>query len=85
MAANKVNPIQAISEAAQAIPGLKNVGPDLAAEFKRQMTQGTMEIASLLFGGNAFVQYGPGQHAPEPDHTHDASHEHQRESDGMER
>jgi hypothetical protein len=53
-------------------PGLKNMGPELAAELKRLGTQGQMEFASALFNGNAFVPYGPGQYTPshEPEHQH---------------
>jgi hypothetical protein len=37
--------------------------------------QGSMELASALFGGSAFVPYGPGQYTPSPER----GHEHERE------
>ena len=58
-------------------PGLKNVGQDVSAEMSRMGTQGSMELASALFNGNAFVPYGPGQYTPTPDHEH--GHEHSME------
>jgi hypothetical protein len=49
-------------------PGLKSLIPDVKAELSRLATQGTMELASGLFNGNAFVPYGPGQYTPTPEH-----------------
>lgn len=40
----------------------------LKAEAKRQGTQTAMELASGLFAGHAYVQYGPGQYMPTPQH-----------------
>ena len=49
-----------LKEAALTVaPGLANVLPDVAAELGRQGTRGTMELASALFSGQAYVQYGP--------------------------
>jgi hypothetical protein len=47
--------------------GLSNFGPQVAAEFSRLGTQGSMEAASGLFNGSAFVPYGPGQYTPTPE------------------
>lgn len=44
--------------------GLKNMVPDIKAELGRMGTQGSMELASALFNGDAFVPYGPGQYTP---------------------
>ena len=41
--------------------------PEIGAEAKRLGTQGSMEIASLLFNGHGFVPYGPGQYTPSVD------------------
>lgn len=72
--------LRAAKDAAQAIaPGLRNVGVDLKAELQRLGTQGSMEAASAIFNGDAFVPYGPGQYTPE--HTHEQQHEHQNEQD----
>jgi hypothetical protein len=61
-------------EAAQCVaPGLKNLVPDLKAEFARLGTQGQMELASALFNGDAFVPYGPGQYTP--DHANEQQQE----------
>jgi hypothetical protein len=57
--------LKGVKEAVQAIaPGLKDLVPEAKAEMSRLNTQGTMELASALFGGNAFVPYGPGQYTP---------------------
>ena len=47
-------------------PNLKSFVPEVKAELSRLATQGTMELASALFNGNAFVPYGPGQYTPSP-------------------
>jgi hypothetical protein len=74
---------RAITETAIAIaPGLKNIGPDLVAEGKREGTQMAMELAGALFNGNAFVPYGPGQYTPSVEHeahSQDQSQEHSQE------
>jgi hypothetical protein len=57
--------LNGVKEAVQAIaPGLKDVVHETKAEASRLGTQGAMEMASALFGGNAFVPYGPGQYTP---------------------
>ncbi len=53
--------------AAEVAPGLKNILPEIGAELSRLHTQGTMELASALFGNSAFVPYGPGQYTPTPE------------------
>jgi hypothetical protein len=65
-------------------PGLQNFGRDLEAEIRRQGTQTSMELASALFNGSAFVPYGPGQYTPSlPEHGQDQAveqvQEHQHE------
>jgi hypothetical protein len=58
---------ESLKEAGETLaPGLKNLIPDVKAELSRLATQGTMELASGLFNGNAFVPYGPGQYTPSP-------------------
>jgi len=47
---------------------LTDIVPEVGAEMSRLGTQGTMELASALFNGNAFVPYGPGQYTPSQDH-----------------
>ncbi len=47
--------------------GLSNFGPQVSAELGRLGTQGSMELASGLFNGSAFVPYGPGQYTPTPE------------------
>lgn len=42
---------------------------EVAVEGKRMVTQGSMELASALFNGHAFVPYGPGQYTPQPDRS----------------
>ena len=75
--------LKAIKETAFAIaPGLENFGPEVAAEGKRLLTQGAMEVANLLHNGHAFVPYGPGQYTQSAEHRHENEHEHSR---GMER
>ncbi len=44
--------------------GLKTAGAEILAEGGRLGTQGSMELASALFNGSAFVPYGPGQYTP---------------------
>jgi len=80
--------LQGAKAAVQAVaPGLQNIGPDLKAELSRMGTQGTMELASALFGGNAFVPYGPGQYTPSATHEHAPTQamENEHARDGMER
>jgi hypothetical protein len=54
----------AMSAVSAMLPGLKNFGKETSAECSRLGTQGSMELASALFNGNAFVPYGPGQYTP---------------------
>ncbi|HEY4364937.1 MAG TPA: hypothetical protein VGN17_28490 [Bryobacteraceae bacterium] len=64
-----------------AVPSLEHFGSDLWNEGARLVTQGSMEFASALFSGHAFVPYGPGQytpshdHVPQQDETRTAEHE----------
>lgn len=72
--------LKSAKEVAQAIaPGLRNLGPDLRAEMQRLGTQGSMELASGIFNGDAFVPYGPGQYTPEQTAEHAQQHEMDRE------
>lgn len=58
---------EGLGDAVQSIaPGLSDFGPEVGAELSRLGTQGAMELASALFGGSAFVPYGPGQYTPSP-------------------
>lgn len=73
-----------VKDMVQAIaPGLKNVGPELAAESKRMWDLGRSEIAAALFRGDPFVMYGPNQRAArvEQEHSplgpHELNHEHE--------
>lgn len=44
---------------------LQNAGAEIGAEMQRMGTQGANELASALFNGSAFVQYGAGQYTPD--------------------
>jgi hypothetical protein len=57
-------------------PGLSSIVGDIGAELKRLGVQGQMEMASAIYGGNAFVPYGPGQYTP-PEEK--GAHEHEQE------
>lgn len=46
---------------------LADIVPEVSSEMGRLGTQGSMELASALFNGDAFVPYGPGQYSPEPE------------------
>ena len=48
-------------------PWTKGLWQEVGAELSRLNTQGTMELASALFGNGAFVPYGPGQYTPKPE------------------
>jgi len=74
-------------------PGLRSLLPEMKGELSRLGTQGTMELASALFNGNAFVPYGPGQYTPTPEHEKGGVHgqdaqqahqEHEQERGGRE-
>lgn len=72
--------LKGAKEVVQALaPGLADLGHEAKAEFSRLGVHGSMEAASALFSGNAFVPYGPGQYTPQPEH------EQAREGHGMER
>jgi len=78
--------LRSVKDAAQQIaPGLKDLIPDIKAEFSRMGTQGSMELASALFNGSAFVPYGPGQYTPSPEHESPAQELGQEREMGMER
>lgn len=47
--------------------GLQQGMSQVGAEASRLGTQGSMELASALFNGHAFVPYGPGQYTPAPE------------------
>ncbi len=71
-----------------AAAGVAEVAQDglgqMAAEGSRLGTQGTMELASALFNGHAFVPYGPGQYTPTP--TQELTQENvQQHEHGLER
>lgn len=40
---------------------LKDAPREMGSELHRLSVQGSMELASALFNGHAFVPYGPGQ------------------------
>jgi hypothetical protein len=40
---------------------LKDIPKEMGSELGRLGVQGSMELASALFNGHAFVPYGPGQ------------------------
>jgi hypothetical protein len=63
----------------EALPGLKNFGPEVGAELSRLGTQGSMELASALFNEHGFVPYGPGQYTPDPAQAAEKQHEQERE------
>jgi hypothetical protein len=46
---------------------LSEAAKDIGAELGRLGVQGQAEMAGALFNGNAYVPYGAGQNAPEPD------------------
>lgn len=63
--AAQIGAVEAVKEGVVAIaPGLENLFSDMKAELSRLGTQGTMELASALFNGSAFVPYGPGVYTP---------------------
>ena len=85
---------RAVAGAVQTVaPGLANLGPDLKEEIGRQGTRTAMELASVLFSGNGFVQYGPGNTlgepsrnaANEPSLSPEPQQSHEHEAAGMER
>jgi hypothetical protein len=53
--------------ATELFDGLKRMGSEIGAEVSRLNKQATNELASAIFTGNAFVQYGPGQQTQEPE------------------
>ena len=65
--------------------GMQRFMQEVTAELKREGTQGSMEFASALFNGHAFVPYGPGQYTPSEDLAKEPPvQEQERESEGME-
>jgi hypothetical protein len=50
------------------VEGVKEASQEIGVEMKRLGVQGTMELASALFNGSAFVPYGPGQYTPKQEH-----------------
>jgi hypothetical protein len=56
-------------------PGLKDMGAEIGAELSRLGVHGSMEAASGLINGNAFVPYGPGQYTPTPEQSAEVGHE----------
>jgi hypothetical protein len=75
--------LKSVKETVQAVaPGLNDLVPEAKAEMSRMATQGSMELASALFNGSAFVPYGPGQYTP----AREEPQQHQeQERGGMER
>lgn len=60
---------EGLGDAAKAMAlGLDDLVPEVGAELSRLGTQGSMELASALFGNGAFVPYGPGQYTPSIEH-----------------
>jgi hypothetical protein len=75
--------LQSAAASVQAVaPGLSDLVPEAKAEMSRMATQGSMELASALFNGSAFVPYGPGQYTPA--HEEQQQH-HEQERGGIER
>lgn len=60
-----------------------DVVQDGKSELGRLGVQGQAEMAGALFNGNAYVPYGAGQHAPEPEKAQEQQQ--QMERGGMER
>ena len=48
-----------------ALTTLSNATKEIGSELSRLGTQGSMEAASAIFNGHAFVPYGPGQYTPD--------------------
>lgn len=75
--------------AEQLFEGLKEAGSDIKAELSRLGTQGANELASALFNGNAFVQYGAGQQpaeqGQEQGHGQEQPEAERQNDNGMER
>lgn len=73
----------------QLFAGLKNAGPEIAAEVGRLNDLGKAELASMLFNGSSFVLYGSGQQTPTPEyapeHPNDQQPDRQHDRGGMER
>jgi len=61
-----VDALKGAKDVVQAIaPGLGDIVPEVSAEVARLNTQASNELASAIFTGSAFVQYGAGQYTPE--------------------
>lgn len=81
------NPFAIIGETIQTARALveKRFDPGwniFAPEMRRMGSQGSMELASALFSGNAFVPYGPGQYTDSPtiESSLNAGNENEQES-----
>ena len=89
MASKQPGLIQALKESlfslADGLPSVKDFVPQVGAELDRAVKQGANELASALFNGNGFVQYGAGQYTVEPENTQEATHVAEHDRDGMER
>ena len=70
---------------AQLFESLKAAGNAVAPEAARMVTQGSMEIASALFNGSAYVPYGPGQYTPDTSREQQQLQQLQQERGGIER
>jgi len=55
-----------------------DVVKEVSAELGRLGVQGQAEMASALFNGNGFVQYGAGQNAPEVDRAQEQQQQMER-------
>lgn len=62
---------------------LSDMAQDIGAELGRLGVQGQAELAGALFNENAYVPYGAGQNAPEPEKAQE--HQQELERGGMER
>jgi hypothetical protein len=60
--------------------GLAGAVQEIGGEMKRLGVQGSMELASALFNGHAFVPYGPGQWK---DGEREGLHQEQEQKHGM--
>lgn len=61
---------------------LSDMAQDVGAELGRLGVQGQAELAGALFNGNAYVMYGAGQKAVEPENV---QQQQELERGGMER
>jgi len=54
---------------------LGDIVPEIGAEVSRLGSRGSMEMASALFNGHSFVQYGPGASTASPEQQPEVEHE----------